>query len=118
MALQFSKPTTTIGRTTVVGSFTIAAAATESGTLATGAFAMFGIVTPAALTGTSLTFRVSTDGAAFVPLYDSDGVLVTLPVVASRGYDLPGALAPWAYVRIVSSAAEGAQRVFPVAGKG
>ena len=74
-----------------------------------------GIITPAALTGTSLTFTVcNTVGGTYVALYDSDNNLVSMTVTVSRAYAFTGAeadaLAPWPFVKIVSGSAEAAER--------
>lgn len=50
------------------------------------------VVVPAGSSLTTLTFYVSHDRATFVPLYDQDGVAVTLTVSAECGYALPDAL--------------------------
>jgi hypothetical protein len=47
--------------------------------------ALVGIVTPAALTSTSMTFKFSHDsGTTFTDLYDSSGNQVSITVAASR----------------------------------
>jgi hypothetical protein len=73
---------------------------------------ILGIVTPAALTGTTITFQVSADGTTYVPLYDGTNTLVSFTVAVSRGYYLdPIIFASWRFVKLVSGAAEAADRV-------
>ena len=80
--------------------------------------AAVGVALPPAFTGTALTFSVcprdpNADGSAgtYQPLYADDGVtLVALPVTQGRSYLLPEALALWPHFKIVSNAAEAANR--------
>ena len=83
-------------------------------------FAAFGLELPAAFTGTSLTFKTcSTAGGTFQDLYNSAGVLVSIPIVAnSRNFYAPDELSPWPYWKIVSGSAEGGARSITVTGKG
>ncbi len=90
---------------------TIANAGQTSGALDVREATILGLITPAALTGTALTFNVSMDSGTFVPLYDSTGTLVSLTVGTSRGFALdPSTFLPWRYVQVVSGTAEGAAR--------
>jgi len=94
---------------------TIANAGTTSDAIALLDRVIGGIITPAALTGTTLTFTVcNTADGTYVALYDSDNNQVSLTVTVSRAYGVTGpeadALAPWPFVKIVSGSAEGAAR--------
>lgn len=76
--------------------------------------AIIGIVMPAAFTGTALTFQGSADGQLFQQVFDDTGAALSVTVAAGRcvGLDtkaLP--LASWAFIKLVSNAAEGADRV-------
>lgn len=78
-----------------------------------------GLITPAALTGTAITFTAcDTVDGTFVPVYDSDGNQVSVAVAASRALGLSGteadALAPWPFIKLVSGSAEGAAREIKV----
>ncbi len=101
-----------IQRTSVV----IANGATLSGAADLGYMQdLFGIVVPAAFTGTSLTFTVApTAGGTYVALYGDDGNAITVTVAQGRTYTLRSvlreALRGWRYLKIVSSGAEGAER--------
>lgn len=99
---------------------TIASGATVSNEIELRTYMLGGIITPAALTSTALTFQVSaTKGGTYVPLYDSGGNQVSITVTTSRGYAITDseadALAPWGFVKIVGGSAEGADRVLKLA---
>lgn len=99
--------TTTTAVITIANSTTISAAVSLIGV------SILGIVTPAALTGTAITFQVSADGSTYVPLYDSTNTQVSVTVAASRGYYLdPAIFAAWRYAKVVSGSAEAADRTF------
>jgi hypothetical protein len=76
-----------------------------------------GIVLPAAFTGTALTFQVSHDGVTYQGLYNPAGNAVSLTVAGAspaRTYsfsaDIAFELSHWRWVKVVSNAAEGADR--------
>jgi hypothetical protein len=78
--------------------------------------AMVGLITPAALTSTAITFTASTtEGGTFVPVYDSDGSVVSLAVAQARAIGLSGAeadaLAPFVWIKVVCGSAEADDRV-------
>jgi hypothetical protein len=90
---------------TIANGETISGAATLTGET------LVAVRTPAALTGTALTFQVSDDGATYVPLYD-DSAAYSVAAGASRGIPVKYELfMPWDYVKVVSAAAEGGARV-------
>lgn len=99
---------------------TIANGATTSDAFAAGGLAMFGIIMPAAFTGTSITFTVSsTFAGTYVPLYDSTGTAVTATTAGtSRAIDCPTQLAAFPFWKIVSGSTEGGARSIVVIGKG
>lgn len=80
---------------------TIANGATTSAVVPFGSYAMAGVIMPASLDGTALTFEVSADGTNFTALDDGEGAAVGLTVAASKAYALPDALAVWAFFRLV-----------------
>lgn len=93
----------------------IASGGTESGVINIQDYAIAGVITPSALTGTALTFKAcATKDGTFVDVYDSDGNQVSATATASRAIGLSAseadALAPWQWVKIVSNASEGADR--------
>lgn len=73
-----------------------------------------GLVRPANLTGTLLTFLVSNDGTNFYTLYDEDNDPIALVVNTAAGAQRIQAddLAGWGYVKIKSNATEVAERNF------
>jgi hemolysin activation/secretion protein len=74
------------------------------------------IVSASTITGTKVTFLVSTDAISFYPLYDSDSSEVSLTVTsASRAYNLkPSVFLPWDYIkaRLGTSASAVAQATY------
>jgi hypothetical protein len=88
---------------------------TVSDSVQPGPCELVGAEFPSALTGVSVTFQVSQDDTTFVGL-DWEGVEVSFTVAVDRGLSWdPAKFAGWRYVKIVSSAAEGAERtIVPV----
>ena len=87
----------------------------SSGTVSTAAnllgMRLVGIVTPAALTGTALTFQGSADGSTYTALYDTAGDAVGATVAADRWVVLdPADFAGIPYIKAVSGSAEAAER--------
>lgn len=98
---------------------TILSGQTSSDAFAANNTVAFGLVTPAAITSTTVTFTVSADGTTFQALYDSTGATqISMAVAASRAYDLPAALTGFKAFKIVGGSAEGADRSLAVIGKG
>lgn len=90
---------------------TIASGQTVSGAVSLGGASLVGIITPAALTGTTLTFQASADGTTYVPVYTTAGVAASVTVAASRYTAVPPTTIPGApYLKVVSGSAEGADR--------
>lgn len=81
-----------------------------SGTVNGSPGAAFGLVLPAALTSTTLTFQVSADGTNFQPLYDSSNAAISQTVAQGRSYQLSAALTAWPYWRVVGGSNEAADR--------
>lgn len=94
---------------------TIASGATASAAIDFRGRAGGGFTTPAAFTGTTISYQVSVDNSTFQTLYDQFGAqVVTAAVTTSRSYALPAELYGWPYVKIVSGSAEGADRTLNV----
>lgn len=99
---------------------TIASGATDSEAIRVDNYVVAGLLMPAAFTGTAITFLASDkkDGT-FRAVYDSDGVQVSAAVAISQAVGLSSgeadAMAPWAYIKLVSNAAEAADREIGVA---
>lgn len=91
---------------------TIASGQTVSGALELNQATLLALRTPATLTGTAFSFQVSDDGTTYVALNDPDtGAAISMIVAASKGYSIDAALfVGWRYVKVVSNAAEGADR--------
>lgn len=104
-------------------SASIAQGAAVSGVIDNTWAAGGGLITPGALTATSvIAFKVcNTQGGTFAPLYDQSNALVevTVQVDASRAYPLPDELFAWPYFKLWTEASaadvnQGAERVFTV----
>lgn len=69
------------------------------------------ILLPANFTGANLTFEVSDDGITFYPYYNINDVPVTIDITQGRAYGVSAIdFYSIQYMKIVSSAAEGADR--------
>lgn len=95
-------------------SVAIASGQTVSAAVNLKGYRVEGLELPAAFTGTSISFQVSSDGATFQPHYDTANALVSMTVAQGRSYSLPASLAAWPYFKIVSGTAEGAARTLVV----
>jgi hypothetical protein len=98
----------------------IASGQTKSGVIDLSGCVLVGILTPAALTGTSFSFEASTaaDGT-FLPVYDISGNPVSVDVGTSRFIAiLPSDLAGIQYLKLVSGSSEGAQRIIGLSCRG
>lgn len=108
VAISATNPVPTTGVPGLVGPFTIANgdATGLSGAREIGANALTGIWMPAAFTGTTLTFMVSTALAGtYQNLYDDAGTEVSVAVAAGRAVSVDaasGKLAPWRFLKIRS----------------
>jgi len=96
---------------------TIASGQTTSGAVCIGRRILAAIQTPAALTGSALAIHASTtESGTYAPVYDSDGVAVSVAAAASRFIGLSQGEADATYgalwVKLVSNASEGADRSF------
>lgn len=93
---------------------TIATSSSASNTIDCSKYQLLGIFIPSALSGTSLTFTASFENSTFVPVLETNGgSIYTIPVVLDRYVPLnPVIFAAIQYVRIISNAAEAANREF------
>lgn len=110
----------TLHRAQEVVTVNIANGGVTSQAIASSGAAMYGLIFPAALTSTGMLFTVcDTAAGTFVALYDSLGIIVaSIPVGTTRGLDLPTALAPWPFFKVVLGSAEAAARVLTLVTKG
>jgi hypothetical protein len=76
---------------------------------------LVGLVVPAGLTSTALTFLVSDDGITYYPLMQNvDGDVLTITVDATaKAYPLnPWIFAAWSFIKLVGGSIEAADRTF------
>jgi hypothetical protein len=85
------------------GLVVIAQNASESTAFDCQGLTAFGIMLPAALTGSQCTFKVSTDNVTYSDLYDSNGSLVTCTISVNTAITLATELLPWRFIKIVTS---------------
>lgn len=72
---------------------------------------MIGLIMPAALTSTALTFTGSQDNSTFTAFYNTQGVQLTVACAASRIILFtPGDLIGLQYIKLVMGSAEGGRR--------
>jgi hypothetical protein len=70
-----------------------------------------GFITPAALTGTAITFQMSSDGVTYVAV-NKDGAALSVVVTTSKYIVVnPADFAGARFIKLVSGSAEGADRV-------
>lgn len=94
-----------------VATVAIANGATTSATQTLGGDTLVGVITPAALTSTALTFQGSTDGTTWYTVLGFDGATFSQTVTTSTAYPLPpGIFAMYDYVRVVGGSTEGGAR--------
>lgn len=96
------------------GVVVIANGGTDSTFFDARGYSAFGLEMPAAFTGTSITFKVSSDNSTFRVLTANTGAAITLNVATGKSYALPAQLSAWRYFKIVSSNAEAAERTLTV----
>jgi hypothetical protein len=92
------------------GGTVIAINTTQSAAVPYRAYRGGGFATPAALTGTAVTFEVSQDGVGWIALYSASNSPVSITVATSRAYPLPAELYGWHFFRFVSGTTETAAR--------
>ncbi len=94
----------------------IAESETTSDAIRLKGFGIVGVILPAALTSTSMTFEGSQlSDSGFVPLYNTDGDLLSTAVAASRAVlFVPGDLVGINYAKLVMGSSEDAEREITV----
>jgi hypothetical protein len=103
-------------------SLVVASGATVSTHFSAGGFSSFGIVTPANLAGTVITFEVGISGSgtiAWVPLNNlgTAALLNVATVVANKAYKAPDDLRAFEYFRLITPAQSSGAATFVVFGK-
>lgn len=117
-AVASSRMNSNIQRTGASASVSIASAATDSGAIDISNTIAGGFVIPSAMTGTSITYKVSQTTSGHQPLYDQYGNLVSTPIAVNRAFPFPQEAAGFASLILVSSGAEGAARTINTYKKG
>ena len=98
---------------------TIASGQTVSDAFDAREFAAFGVVIPATLTGSTISFQVSHDGVTFQALHkNTSDVAWSITVTDAKCYPLPSDLESWPFFKIVSASAETPARTLYIVGKG
>jgi hypothetical protein len=94
-------------------SVTIANGQTVSSVAQMNAARAVGIIVPASMTGTSLTFSVSVDGITYNTLKDAAGSDYTITITSSASAHeiTANKLVAWPYVKLVSGSAESGDKV-------
>jgi len=96
-------------------SVTIASGGTTSEVVNLNGFGMVGIILPAALTSTSMTFTGSQDNVTYSALYNVAGTQLAITVATSRIVLFsPGDFVGINYLKLIAGSAEGADRVIQV----
>lgn len=95
----------------------IAAGQTTSANFSLYGTTAAGLIVPAGMTGTSLSFKVSIDGINFAPLNYGDNTPVTINISSSLGATSlpPFVFFPWRFIQIVSNATEASQCILTIA---
>lgn len=96
---------------------TILSGQQDSSAVDISSWALLGFQMPAAFTGATVTFKVSSDGSTFTTLKDQTGTTITMTVSTSFAYPFPDEVSAWPYVKITSASAEGANRSIIIAAK-
>jgi hypothetical protein len=95
---------------------TIASSGTTSTAIDLYGYSLVGIVTPAALTGTSFTIKGSVDNSTYVDMYDTAGTQLSITAAASRFIAIaPQDFTSVRYIKLVSGSSEGAERTITLA---
>ena len=104
----------------IVSSAAIASGQTASAVVQLKGYSLVGVQLPAAFTGTTLTFQVSSDGVTFVALKSTTSGTALSYTVAQGTYAAidPVAFYGVNYLKIVSGSSEGANRVLAISLKG
>ncbi len=100
------------GKNRIYQTITISASAASSQTLSLSRLTLVGLITPAAMTGTSITFNAaSSEDGTYRNLVDSDGNALTVAIAADRHIVLdPSAFIACDNIQLVSNQTEAAER--------
>lgn len=94
---------------------TVASGNTTSDNVNLNGFGMVGLILPAALTSTAMTFTGSQDGTNFTALYNTAGTQLAITIAASRLVLFsPGDFVGINFVQLITGTAEGADRSIKV----
>ena len=74
-----------------------------------------GVITPSAFTSISISFEAGIDINSMIPLHNENGVLIAVPIAASRHSILdPSDFVGIRFIRILSASAEAAERTLQI----
>lgn len=94
---------------------TIANGQTISDAISSLGKTLVGLITPAAFTGTIITFQISMDGTTYKTFYNSAGAIATVTVGVDRHIGLvPADFAGARFFKLVSGSSEAAEREITV----
>jgi hypothetical protein len=94
---------------------TIASGQQTSDSIVLNGFGMVGIILPAALTSSAMTFTGSQDDVTYTALYNTSGTILSAVVAASRiVLFTPGDFVGVNYLKLVAGSAEGGTRTIQV----
>lgn len=94
---------------------TVASGTQTSGVITLNGFGMVGLILPAALTSTVMTFQGSQDNTTFNALYNTSGTLLSIVIAPSRiVLFVPGDFVGLNYLKLILGTAEGADRIIKV----
>lgn len=90
---------------------TIAISTTTSAAVDLQGYALVGLITPAALTGSTMTFTASPNDGTYTALYNAGGTALSATVAASRTILFtPGDFVGVRFIKLVSGSTESAAR--------
>lgn len=90
---------------------TIANGQTVSGAVDLNDLVFAGFMTPAAFTGTAVTFQGSVDGANYAQICDDTGTALSVTVTTSKSYSInPIYFLGYTHIKLVSGSSEAAAR--------
>lgn len=93
----------------------IATGETTTNTIYLGGLRLFAVGFEAEMTGTKLIVHAGVTSDDVKPIYDKDGVAISIPVVAGGAVCCdPAQFAAWRYVMFVSNSAETAARTINI----
>ena len=84
----------------------VASGGTTASFVDTAGYSNMGLFVPTTFDGTQIQWQGSYNGSVVADLYDITNQPVIMTVTAGRGYDLPGELSAWRWIRVVCLTAQ------------